>query len=107
MRKFLLNLTHVEPLALVKTLFCFENLLELYVLLVGAPCLGVHDPVHVACLIQSGLSSVGAKCSTTFEVSNKGGKYDRSNSTLNNGCKPRKGEILNSKAFSSTTFVMV
>jgi hypothetical protein len=43
MGKILLNLTPGEPLALVKKLSCFDNLIELYVLLAGFLHLGFHD----------------------------------------------------------------
>jgi hypothetical protein len=57
--------------------------------------------------MQEGLSFVGANYSATSEVSRRGGKYGWSNSTLNIGCKPKKGGILNSKSFSPTALVMV
>ena len=37
----------------------------------------------VACSMQSGLSSVSVKLSSTFDVSNNGGKYGQRRSTLN------------------------
>jgi hypothetical protein len=46
MGKLLLNLTPSEPLALVKKLPCFDDPVELDVLLSGALCLGVHDPIN-------------------------------------------------------------
>jgi len=46
MEKLLLNLVIGEPLFIVKKLSCFNNLIELYSLLVGALCLGVHDLVY-------------------------------------------------------------
>jgi hypothetical protein len=76
MGKLLLNLTPSEPLALVKKLSCFDNLIELYVLLVGSLHLGVHDLIH--CILLNAVRIefyVGAKCSATSEVSNRGGKY--------------------------------
>jgi hypothetical protein len=51
--------------------------------------------------MQPGLSYVGVNCSAIYEVSNNGGKYGRRRSTLNTGCKPRKGGVLSSK------FVMI
>jgi hypothetical protein len=45
MGKLLLNLTLSEPLALVKKFPCFNDLIELDILLVGFICLGVHDPM--------------------------------------------------------------
>jgi hypothetical protein len=44
--KPLLNLTLGEPLALVKKLPCFDDLIELDVLLVGSLHLGVHDLIN-------------------------------------------------------------
>ena len=61
----------------------------------------------VSCFVQLGLSFVGVNFSDTFDVSNSGGKYGRRRSTLNTRCRPRKGGILNSKALSPTTLVMV
>jgi hypothetical protein len=51
MGKLLLNLTPGEPLALMKKLPCFDDPIELDVLLVGALHLGVHDLInyHVQC----------------------------------------------------------
>jgi hypothetical protein len=57
--------------------------------------------------MESGLISLGVSCSTISEVSNNGGKYDRMISTLNTGCKPRKGGMLSLKELSPTTLVMV
>ena len=57
--------------------------------------------------MQSELSSVGVNCSATFEVSNNGVKYGQGSSTLNTGCKPRNGGMLNSKALSPIALVMV
>ena len=57
--------------------------------------------------MQSGLIYVGVNCSATFEVSNSGVTYSRSSSTFNTGCKPRNGGMLNSKAFSLNSSVMV
>jgi len=48
---------------------------------------------------QSWLNYVGTKCLATFEVSNKGGKYGRSSSTLNIGCNQGKEEYLIWKNF--------
>jgi hypothetical protein len=57
--------------------------------------------------MESILSYVGENFSTTSEVSMRGGKYVQSSSTLNTGCKTRKGGILNSKEFTATTLVIV
>jgi hypothetical protein len=46
MGKLLLNLTPGEPLALVKEFPCFDDLIELDVLLVGSLHLGVHDLIN-------------------------------------------------------------
>jgi hypothetical protein len=46
MGKLLLNLTPGEPLALMKKLPCFDDPIELDVLLVGALHLEVHDPIN-------------------------------------------------------------
>jgi len=43
MRKLLLNFVPGEPLALVKELVCFENLIQLDTLLSGVLDLCVHD----------------------------------------------------------------
>jgi hypothetical protein len=94
MRKLLLNLTPGEPLALMKKLPCFDDPIEFDSLLVGVLCLGVHDLIKFTCLMQEGLSSVGANCSATSEVSRRGGKYGRSSSTLNTGASQGKEEYL-------------
>jgi hypothetical protein len=57
--------------------------------------------------MQLGLSYVGVSCSVISEVSNNGGKYGRRRSTLNIGCKPRKGGVLSSKNFLPTSLVIV
>jgi hypothetical protein len=49
MGKLLLNLTPGEPLALMKKFPCFDNPIELDVLLVGSLHLGVHDLIN--CLL--------------------------------------------------------
>jgi hypothetical protein len=107
MGKLLLNLTLGEPLALVKEFPCFDNLIELDVLLVGSLHLGVHDLVYYFYSMQSILSFLGDQVLGTSKVSKRGGKYGQNNSTLNTWCKPRKGGILNSKSFSPITLVMV
>jgi hypothetical protein len=50
MGELLLAFVLGEPLALVKTLPCFEKLKKLYILPVGAFQLNVHDPVHYSLL---------------------------------------------------------
>jgi len=50
MKKLLLNLTPCEALSLVKELPCFDNPIELYVLLVGVLLIGVHDLVDCSML---------------------------------------------------------
>jgi hypothetical protein len=57
--------------------------------------------------MQSRLRSVGVSCSVISEVSNNGGKYGRRRSTLNNGCKPRKGGVLSSKALLVSNLKLV
>ena len=57
--------------------------------------------------MQLGLSYIGVNCFGIFEVSNNGGKYGGRTSTLNTGCKPRKGGELRSKALLPTTLVIV
>jgi hypothetical protein len=61
----------------------------------------------VACSMHPGLSSVGVNCYAISDVSNNGGKYGRKRSTLNIGCKPKKGGIIISKSLSPTALVMV
>jgi hypothetical protein len=46
MGKLLLNLTTGETLVPMKKLPCFDNPIELDVMLVGALCLGVHDLIN-------------------------------------------------------------
>jgi hypothetical protein len=46
MGKILLNLTPSEPLALVKKLSCFDDPIELDVLMVGDLHIGVNDPIN-------------------------------------------------------------
>jgi len=50
MGKHLLNLNLGEPLALRKKLPCFNNPIDLDVLLAGALHLGVHDPINCQCI---------------------------------------------------------
>ena len=45
MRKHLLNLVPGEPLALVKELACFDNSIQLDILLASVLDLCVHDPI--------------------------------------------------------------
>jgi hypothetical protein len=107
MGKLLLNLTPGEPLALMKKLPCFDDPIELDVLLVGALHLGVHDLINCHMFNAVRIELCRGQVLVASEVSRRGGKYGRSSSTLNTGCKPRKGGILNSKSFSPTTLVMV
>jgi hypothetical protein len=102
-----LNLNLSEPFALLKKLSYFINPIEWYVLLESVVCLGVHDPIRYSHLKEVNIDFTRANFSATFEASNKGGKYGQINSTLNIGCKQRKGGIPNSKEFSHTTFVIV
>ena len=51
----------------------------------------------VFCSMQFGFSLVGVSFFSTSYVSNNGGKYGKRRSTLNIGCRPRKGRVLNSK----------
>jgi hypothetical protein len=106
MEKLLLNLAPGEPLALVNKLPCFDDPIELYVLLAGAFHLCIYNSINVSRSRQSGLSFVEAKCSTTSEVSCRGGKYGCKSFILKTGCWIRNGGILNSKVFSPTTLVM-
>lgn len=101
----MLNLDLDELISFVKKLPYFDNMVQFYVLLAGIFCLCVHDLSIVSCSLDLGLGYVGGNCLDPFEVSNRGGKYGQSNSTLNIGCKPRKGGIINSKSFSPTTFL--
>jgi hypothetical protein len=73
--KLLLNLTPGEPLALVKKFPCFDDLIELDVLLAGSLHLGVHDMIHYFLLNAFRIELCRAKCSTMSEVSRRGGKY--------------------------------
>jgi hypothetical protein len=50
MEKLLLNLAPHEPLALMKNLPCFDDPVELYVLLVGAINLCIHDLINYSLL---------------------------------------------------------
>jgi hypothetical protein len=57
--------------------------------------------------MQSGLSYVGVNCFAISEVSNNGGKYGRRRSTLNIGCRQRKGGVLSSKLLLPAALVIV
>jgi hypothetical protein len=57
--------------------------------------------------MQSSLSSVGFSCSVISEVSNNGGKYGQRRSTLNIGCRPRKGGVFSSKALLPIALVIM
>jgi hypothetical protein len=107
MRKLLLNLTPGEPLALMKKLPCFDDPIEFDSLLVGVLCLGVHDLINCHMFDAGRIEFCRGQLLGHIQVSRRGGKYGRSSSTLNTGCNPRKGGILNSKSFSPTTLVMV
>jgi hypothetical protein len=65
MGKFFLNLILGEPLSPLKKMSCFDNLIELYVLLEGTLFLGSMIWLNIAYSMQSRLSFVGAKCSAT------------------------------------------
>jgi hypothetical protein len=62
-----------EPLAMVKKSLCFENPIELYILLVGAYHFGVHDLSSYSIFYVIRFISIMVNCSTTYGVSNKGG----------------------------------
>jgi hypothetical protein len=57
--------------------------------------------------VQSGLRSIGVNYYAISEVSNSGGNYGQRRSTLNIGCNPRKGGVLNSKELLPITLVIV
>jgi hypothetical protein len=101
------NLALGEPLALVQELPCLDNLIKLDPLLVSALDMCVHYLISGCMFHVVRLSFVGANCCAIFEVSNNGGKYGRRRSTLNIGCKPRKGGVLSSKALSPMALVIV
>ena len=61
----------------------------------------------VACSMQSGFNYVAVSCSAMSNVFSNGGKYGWRQSTLNTGCRPRKGGMLSSNTLSPTTLVMV
>jgi hypothetical protein len=107
MGKFMLNLTLGETLALVKKSPCFDDPLELDVLLVSVLHIGVHDPIHCHMLNAFKIELCRGQVLGHVQSVQESGKYGQSNSTLNMGCKPRKGEILNSKGFSPTTLMML
>jgi hypothetical protein len=54
-----------------------------------------------------GLRSMGFIFFVISEVSNNGGKYGQRRSTLNIGCRPRKGGVLSSKELLPTSLVIV
>jgi hypothetical protein len=78
-----MNLTSGEPLSLLNKFPCFDNPIELDVLLASSLNLGVHDLINHRLLNAFKIEFLGAKCSTTCEVSRRGGKYGRGSSTLN------------------------
>jgi hypothetical protein len=57
--------------------------------------------------MQSGLRFGGVNYYSISEVSNSGGNYGQRRSTLNIGCKPRKGGVLSSKELLPTTLVIM
>jgi hypothetical protein len=97
MGKLLLNLTPGEPLALMKKFPCFDNLIELDGKFEGVIFLGVHDVIKCPMFVAVKNEFLWANYSIAFEVSRRGGKYGWRSSTLNIGCKQRKGGILDSK----------
>jgi hypothetical protein len=106
MGKHLLNLTTGEPLALVQEFPYFDNSIKLDPLLASALNLSVPDLIH-GCMFHEVRVDI-YQCQLLYnisDVSNNGGKYGRRRSTLNTGCRTRKGGILSSKALSPTTLV--
>jgi hypothetical protein len=91
MGKLLLNMTLGEPLALMKKFLCFDDPIELDGLLESVLCFGVHDLINFFLVDAVRIEFLGANYSTVSKVSSRGGKYGRSSSTLNTGCKPKKG----------------
>jgi hypothetical protein len=87
---------------------CLENPIKLDPLLVSAFDLCVHYLIN-GCLFHVVRVEfyVGVSCSAISKVSNNGGKYGRRRSTLNTGCRPRKGGVLSSKALLPTALVIV
>jgi len=53
MGTLLLNVSHSEPPALVKEMSYFDNMIELYIVPIGAIPLGVHDPLHCILLNET------------------------------------------------------
>ena len=74
MWKLLLNLVPGELLSLVKELACFDNSIKLDLLLVGVLDLCVHNLISCGLFMHLGFNSVGVSCSTTSDVSSRGGK---------------------------------
>jgi hypothetical protein len=64
-------------------------------MLAGDINLCVHDLIIFLLFHAVGFSSIVFIYSVTSDVSSSGGKYGRRRYTLNNGCMPRKGGILN------------
>ena len=75
MRKLLLNLVPSEPLALVKELACFDNSIQLDILLVSELDYVSMIRSDAACSMKFGLNFVGVSCSAMSDVSSNGGKY--------------------------------
>ena len=95
----MLNLTPSEPLVLVKKPPCFDDLVEMYVLLASPLHLCVNDLIICGPLNVIKIGFYRFQVSSTSKVSSRGGNYGGWSSTLNTRCKIRNGGILNSKAF--------
>ena len=95
--KPMFNLTPSEPLVLVKKLPCFDDRVEMYVLLASPLHLCVNDLIICGPLNAMRIGFYRFQVSSTFKVSTRDGNYGGWSFTLNTRCKLRNGGILNSK----------
>ena len=93
------NLTPSEPLVLVKKQLCFDDRVEMLVLLASPPHLCVNVLIICGPFNAMRIGFYRFHVLSTFKVSTRDGNYGGWSFTINARCKLRNGGILNSKAF--------
>jgi hypothetical protein len=107
MGKLLLNLNFGEPFALLEKLSCFDNSIELYVLLAISLHFGVHDPIHCSLLIVVDIELCRGQLLSHLRGVQQRWEIWLKQLHIKYWVQAKERGILNSKAFSPTTFVMV
>jgi hypothetical protein len=75
MKKFLLNFSPCEPLALVQELPFFDNMIMIKNMLSSSLDMCFHDLISGCMFHEVRLSSISVNCYATYEVSNNSGKH--------------------------------